>query len=203
MDILVAATGNRHKIQEIDAVTRNLGIRVQSPEEAGFVLRDVEENGKSFSENARIKAEAFAKDSGVATIADDSGLVVDALDGAPGIYSARFSGPDATDETNLAKVLQWMENIPDTERKARFVCAICVIFPDGSEIAVEGECHGRILRAPIGENGFGYDPIFVPVEYDAEGLSFGQIPAEEKNLISHRARALIELEKKLKGRQHP
>lgn len=200
MQELIAATGNPHKIEEINAVTRLLGIRVLSPAEAGLTMPEVEENGETFAENARVKAKSLTAISGRPCISDDSGIAVDALHGAPGIYSARFSGEDATDEKNLFRLLHLMEHVPEGKRGAQFVCAICVCYPDGTLIETQGVCKGRLLHAPVGDGGFGYDPIFVPEEYEATGLSFAQVPAEEKNKISHRRRALEALAQKLKER---
>ena len=135
------------------------------------------------------------KATGMPAIADDSGLEADALNGAPGVYSARFSGEGATDESNNAKLLKLMENIPDDERSARFVSVVTLCFPDGTVVAARGECPGTLRRSPRGDGGFGYDPLFVPVGYDK---TYAEISAEEKNIISHRAKALGILRMKLK-----
>ena len=163
--------------------------------EAGVGDLEVEETGTTFEENSLIKAEAIMKATGMPAIADDSGLEADALNGAPGVYSARFSGEGATDESNNAKLLKLMENIPDDERSARFVSVVTLCFPDGTVVAARGECPGTLRRSPRGDGGFGYDPLFVPVGYDK---TYAEISAEEKNIISHRAKALGILRMKLK-----
>lgn len=192
---IVAATGNKHKIEEIEAITGKFGFKIITKAEAGVGELDVEETGNTFEENSFIKAEAIMKATGMPAIADDSGLEADALDGAPGVYSARFSGEGATDESNNAKLLKLMENVPDDERTARFVSVVTICFPDGTVVAARGECPGVLRRSPRGEGGFGYDPLFVPVGYDK---TYAEISAEEKNLISHRAKALGILQMKLK-----
>ena len=192
---IVAATGNKHKIEEIESITRKFGMNVITKAEAGVGDLEVEETGTTFEENSLIKAEAIMKATGMPAIADDSGLEADALNGAPGVYSARFSGEGATDESNNAKLLKLMENIPDDERSARFVSVVTLCFPDGTVVAARGECPGTLRRSPRGDGGFGYDPLFVPVGYDK---TYAEISAEEKNIISHRAKALILLREKLK-----
>ena len=175
---IVAATNNAGKLAEFRAILEPLGFAVVSMAEAGICV-DPEETGETFSENARIKAAAAAAAAGMPALADDSGLCVDALGGAPGVYTARFGGE--------------IPQAADPDRTARFVSAVCLALPDGACIEAEGVCEGSILLAPRGGNGFGYDPIFA----DALGRSFGELPPEEKNRISHRAAALAELAKKL------
>lgn len=192
---IVAATGNKHKIEEIESITKKFGMNVITKAEAGVGDLEVEETGTTFEENSLIKAEAIMKATGMPAIADDSGLEADALNGAPGVYSARFSGEGATDESNNAKLLKLMENIPDDERNARFVSVVTLCFPDGTVVAARGECPGTLRRSPRGDGGFGYDPLFVPVGYDK---TYAEISAEEKNIISHRAKALGILRMKLK-----
>lgn len=192
---IVAATGNKHKIEEIESITKKFGMNVITKAEAGVGDLEVEETGTTFKENSLIKAEAIMKATGMPAIADDSGLEADALNGAPGVYSARFSGEGATDESNNAKLLKLMENIPDDERSARFVSVVTLCFPDGTVVAARGECPGTLRRSPRGDGGFGYDPLFVPVGYDK---TYAEISAEEKNIISHRAKALGILRMKLK-----
>lgn len=192
---IVAATGNKHKIEEIESITRKFGMNVITKAEAGVGDLEVEETGTTFEENSLIKAEAIMKATGMPAIADDSGLEADALNGAPGVYSARFSGEGATDESNNARLLKLMENIPDDERSARFVSVVTLCFPDGTVVAARGECPGTLRRSPRGDGGFGYDPLFVPVGYDK---TYAEISAEEKNIISHRAKALGILRMKLK-----
>lgn len=192
---IVAATGNKHKIEEIESITKKFGMNVITKAEAGVGGLEVEETGTTFEENSLIKAEAIMKATGMPAIADDSGLEADALDGAPGVYSARFSGEGATDESNNAKLLKLMENVPDDKRSARFVSVVTLCFPDGTVVAARGECPGTLRRSPRGDGGFGYDPLFVPVGYDK---TYAEISAEEKNIISHRAKALGILRMKLK-----
>ena len=192
---IVAATGNKHKIEEIESITKKFGMNVITKAEAGVGDLEVEETGTTFEENSFIKAEAIMKATGLPAIADDSGLEADALDGAPGVYSARFSGEGATDESNNAKLLKLMENVPDDKRSARFVSVVTLCFPDGTVVAARGECPGTLIRSPQGDGGFGYDPLFVPVGYDK---TYAEISAEEKNIISHRAKALGILRMKLK-----
>lgn len=192
---IVAATGNKHKIEEIESITKKFGMNVITKAEAGVGDLEVEETGTTFEENSLIKAEAIMKATGMPAIADDSGLEADALNGAPGVYSARFSGEGATDESNNAKLLKLMENIPDDKRSARFVSVVTLCFPDGTVVAARGECPGTLRRSPRGDGGFGYDPLFVPVGYDK---TYAEISAEEKNIISHRAKALGILRMKLK-----
>lgn len=192
---IVAATGNKHKIEEIESITKKFGMNVITKAEAGVGDLEVEETGTTFEENSLIKAEAIMKATGMPAIADDSGLEADALNGAPGVYSARFSGEGATDESNNEKLLKLMENIPDDERSARFVSVVTLCFPDGTVVAARGECPGTLRRSPRGDGGFGYDPLFVPVGYDK---TYAEISAEEKNIISHRAKALGILSMKLK-----
>lgn len=192
---IVAATGNKHKIEEIESITKKFGMNVITKAEAGVGDLEVEETGTTFEENSLIKAEAIMKATGMPAIADDSGLEADALDGAPGVYSARFSGEGATDESNNAKLLKLMENVPDDKRSARFVSVVTLCFPDGTVVAARGECPGTLRRSPRGDGGFGYDPLFVPVGYDK---TYAEISAEEKNIISHRAKALGILRMKLK-----
>lgn len=191
---VVAATGNAHKLREIRQITEKYGIRILSKEEAGAGDLDVEETGKTFEENSRIKAESIMKATGFSAIADDSGLEVDALDGAPGVYSARFSGEDATDESNNRKLLRLMADIPDDRRQARFVSVVTLCFNNGEVLTARGECPGRMLRTPAGTGGFGYDPLFLPDGYEE---TFAQLSEEKKNSMSHRARALAALGEQL------
>lgn len=191
---LVAATGNANKLREIKEITEAFGVRIITKKEAGAEDLDVEETGSTFEENSLIKAEAIMKATGCSAIADDSGLEVLALDGAPGVYSARFSGENATDESNNLKLLELMKEIPDEQRQARFVSAVTVCFSNGDVITARGECPGRLLREPAGDGGFGYDPLFLPDGYEE---TFAQLSEEAKNSMSHRARALAALGEKL------
>lgn len=195
MMTVVAATQNRHKIEEIEAITKEFDINIVSRQEAGVPDIEIVEDGTTFEENSYKKAFEIMKLTGMPSVADDSGLAVDALDGAPGVYSARFAGTDGDDEANKKKLLEVMKDIPMEKRTARFVSVITLVFPDGKTIVCRGECEGHIMFEESGSNGFGYDPLFRPEGYE---VSFGQLPAEEKNRISHRAKALILLREKLK-----
>lgn len=181
----VLASHNAKKLAELSAILGRLGIEVVPlPENAP----EPDEDGQTFEENARIKARSAYQYTGLPAIADDSGLEVDALGGAPGVRSARYyPGSDADRNWFL---LKQMENVGDCEREARFVCAICCILPDGKEICVRGECEGEILTSLHGAGGFGYDPLFYVREYDC---TFAELPQETKNRISHRGRALEKL----------
>ncbi len=196
-EIVVAASRNRHKIEEIEAITKKFGMEIQSRDDAGVPKIEIEEDGETFEENSRKKAEAVMKLCGKVTIADDSGLMVEYLGGAPGVYSARFAGEDCSDEKNNEKLLSLLEGVPYKERRAKFVSVITMLWPDGGQIVARGECEGHIIDVPVGENGFGYDPLFVP---DGFQRTFAQMTQDEKNKISHRAKALMELEKLLAER---
>lgn len=196
-NIIVAASRNRHKIEEIEAITKKFGMRIISRDEAGVPPVEIEEDGTTFEENSFKKANEIMKLCGKITLADDSGLMVDYLGGAPGVYSARFAGEDGNDEKNNEKLLKLLNGVPAKERTAKFVSVITMVYPDGTVITARGECPGRIITAPAGDNGFGYDPLFVPDGYDK---TFAQLTAVEKNAISHRAAALAELEKILEAR---
>lgn len=191
----IIATNNKKKLKELSAILGALGVEAVSLAEAG-VESDVEETGTTFEENSRLKAVAAMEKSGLPAIADDSGLEVDALGGEPGIYSARYGGDKcADDKERYEYLLENMKNVPDGKRSARFVSVITCTFPDGREVVARGEIEGEILRAPSGEGGFGYDPIFfVP----SEGMTTAEMSAERKNEISHRARSLQIMSKKLK-----
>jgi len=187
------ATNNIKKLEELKRILNPLGIEALTAKEAGVDLDDVEENGDTFAENALIKAEAGCKRSGMPAIADDSGLCVDYLNGAPGIYSARYAGEGATDKDKNAKLLAELSGVPEENRTAHFVCSIACVFPDGNVIKAEGKCNGMIAETPDGDGGFGYDPIFL-----CNGISFGNLSADEKDKVSHRGNALRDLQKKLK-----
>ena len=191
MKILIA-THNRHKLAEMARILEPMGYEVVTDTDLGFTLTEAEENGSTFLENARIKAESGCKESGLPCIADDSGLCVDALDGEPGVFSARYSGEHGDDRGNNEKLLFNLNDVPDEKRTARFMCAICVSFPDGSEITAEGACEGKIGYEYRGNNGFGYDPLFMVGD-----KSFAELSASEKDAISHRGNALKKLEKLL------
>lgn len=190
---LVIATKNNGKVKEIKSILCDLPFDVVSMQEEGIEI-DVVEDGSTFAENALIKAREIRKHIDAAVIADDSGLEVEQLNGAPGIYSARFAGEHADDEENNRKLLSMMEGIED--RKARYVCAIAVVNTDDSYFIVEGECRGVIGFHPEGKNGFGYDPLFYLSEYEA---TMAQLDPDIKNSISHRAKALQKMKEKLEG----
>ncbi|MBQ9960362.1 MAG: XTP/dITP diphosphatase [Firmicutes bacterium] len=197
METIVAASSNKHKIKEIQAIMSKFGMEVIPKNEAGIPDFDVEEDGDTFEANSYKKASEMMKVLGKTTIADDSGLMVDYLGGAPGVYSARFAGEPCDDDKNNEKLLKLLEGVEEKDRKAKFVSVITMIFPDGETLVARGECPGRIIKVPVGENGFGYDPIFVPDGFDK---SYAQLTDEEKNSISHRAKALEKLEALLKER---
>ncbi len=190
---LVIASNNKHKRREIAAILATAGIDIVPASETHFVT--VMEDGDTFATNAEKKALAFAQANGCAALADDSGLMVDALDGAPGVRSSRYAGESATDADNNARLLEEMHGI--SRREARFVCAVHVAFPDGRPaLTAEGCVDGRILEAPDGEGGFGYDPLFYCPEL---GKSFARATPAEKAAVSHRGRALRALTKILES----
>ena len=194
---VVVATGNAHKVVEIEAILSRVmpDVRFVALGELGD-FPDPEENGSDFYENALIKARAAQAETGLElAVADDSGLCVDALDGAPGVYSARYAGEHGNDEKNNELLLKNLSNIPMDKRTARFVSTVCCCFPDGRHMTVRGECEGKIAFEPAGEGGFGYDPLFLPDEFP--GKTMAQLTAEEKDSISHRGKALRLLAKKL------
>lgn len=184
---LVLASNNAHKLEELRAMLSQLNMEVISQREAGIFIEPVED-GQTFEENSYIKAKTIMDACGLPTIADDSGLMVDALDGAPGVYSARFGGEKcATDRERLEYLLEMMKEVPDEKRGAKFVSVITMLTPDGKKIVARGECFGSILHEAHGCNGFGYDPVFFVPE---KGCTFAQLHPNEKNQISHRAKAL-------------
>ena len=182
---VILASKNQHKLTELSAILSQLGFEIALESEYGLDI-DVEETGTTFEENSFLKADAVMKASGLPVLADDSGLMVDALDGAPGVYSARY-GHKASDKERTAYLLENMKDVPEERRGAKFVCVITCLFPDGRKIVARGECPGVIARAPHGENGFGYDPVFYLPEI---GMTYAELPSEQKNALSHRARAL-------------
>lgn len=188
---IVVASGNAHKIREFSQLFTDC--EVVSQKQAGFDV-DVEETGETFLENALLKARAAAKALGLPVLADDSGLCVNALGGAPGVYSARYCGWHADDASNRKLLLKNMKGV--TDRTAYFQSSVVLVYPDGRELIAEGKTYGRILEAEEGEGGFGYDPLFFS---DDLQKSFGRATAEEKNGVSHRSRALAALMKQLKG----
>ncbi len=182
---LVLASGNKGKLAEFQRLLEGLDIQVHSMKEYPEI-GEIIEDGTSFQENALIKARAVCKATGLPAMADDSGLVVDALNGAPGIYSARFAGEHRSDHDNNAKVLELLNDVADENRTARFFCVIAIVLPDGREYTAEGTCEGTILHALQGEGGFGYDPLFYVAQFNK---TFAQLSMEEKNSISHRGNA--------------
>ena len=180
------------KREELHRILSPLGINVFLDFEKGITLSEVEETGETFSENALLKARSGCKESGMPCIADDSGLMVDALDGRPGVYSARYMGEDTPYSEKMAGLVKELEGVPEKERTARFVSCAAVVFPDGREYTVNGICEGIIGYEPKGENGFGFDPIFYVGE-----KSFAEFSAEEKDAVSHRGNSLRALKEKL------
>ena len=202
----ILASNNNGKLREMKAILAETGAEVVSQREAGADF-EAEETGTTFEENALIKAETICKASGLPTIADDSGLCVDALDGAPGVYSARYCGHHGDDEANNDKLLDAMQAVPAGQRGAKFVSAVCFILPDGRHLTCMGECPGSIAFTRLcGDYGFGYDPLFIPADCgvgktdkrpNTENRSYAQLTPDEKDAISHRGNALAVLEKQL------
>ena len=191
---VVLASKNPHKLVEISKITEKFGMELVLESELGIDI-DVEETGATFEENSFLKADAVMRATGLPALADDSGIAVDALNGEPGIYSARYGFDDSLDDWGrLLLLLKNMENVPDGSRQGKFVCVITMVTPDGQTIQAR-EAHGEILRAAVGANGFGYDPIFY---YPPLGKSFAELSPEEKNRVSHRATALNVFYEKLK-----
>lgn len=186
MTKLLVATNNPGKVREYEELLVGLPVEITFPAQEGLVL-EVEESGETFEENAGLKATAYARASGLLTLADDSGLVVDALGGAPGVRSARYAGPGASDVDRYRKLLAALANVPEEQRTARFRCVVAVAQPDGTIYTTDGVCEGQIGFAPRGEHGFGYDPIFIVVGYN--GQTMAELSPDIKNRISHRARA--------------
>ena len=205
---ICAATGNAGKLKELRRILEAQGHEVVSQKELG-ITTEPDETGTTFAENAKIKAETICKESGLPTIADDSGLCVDALDGAPGVYSARYCGHHGDDAANNDKLLAAMKDIPADRRGAKFVSAVCFVLPTGESLTCMGECPGTVAFERLtGDYGFGYDPLFIPTDCgvgqhekrrNTEGRSYAQLTPDEKDAISHRGNALAELEKELPG----
>ncbi len=199
MPKLLIATNNPGKVKEFQRLLNGCGWELVTPAELGISL-DVEETGQTYLENARIKAEAFAKASGLVALADDSGLEVDALDGRPGVLSARYAGPGLTDADRADALLSELAGVPEPERTARFRCVIAIARNGDDVRSVEGKVEGHIASEPSGENGFGYDPVFVP---EGKELTAAALPSDEKHAVSHRGAAAREarkvLEKMLDG----
>lgn len=199
---IIAATRNEHKIREMEAITGQFGMKIISRDDAGVPDVEIVEDGTTFEENSYKKAYGIMKLTGEMTIADDSGIEADYLDGAPGIYSARFAAMDSEDDPeadsddseNNKKLMRLLQGVPYEKRTGRFVSVITMVFPNGDCITARGTVEGHILLEERGNGGFGYDPMFVPEGYDK---TFGELPAELKNRISHRANALAALRDKL------
>ncbi len=192
---VVLASKNPHKLVEISQITEKFGFELVLQSELGVDI-DVEETGTTFEENSLIKAEAVMKATGLPALADDSGIAVEALNGEPGVYSARYGFDESLDDWGrLQLLLKNMESVPDDKRQAKFVCVITMVTPEGETIQARGEIHGMLTRVPRGENGFGYDPIFY---YPPLGKTTAELTAEEKNQVSHRANALKVFYDKLK-----
>lgn len=194
MERIIFATGNEGKLKEIREIMKEIGYDTVSMKEAGCSVPIVE-NGTTFEENSLIKARTVCKACGEITLADDSGLVIDALGGEPGIYSARWMGEDTPYEIKNTEILKRMKDVPEEKRTARFVCVISAVFPDGRELTAKGVFEGRIGHEISGRNGFGYDPIFCVPE---KGCTSAELSSDEKNRISHRGQALRLMQEKLK-----
>lgn len=193
---IIFATGNQGKMREIRHILGDLDVELLSMKEAG-VETDIEEDGTTFEENAMIKAAAIAEKTDAIVLADDSGLVVDYLNGEPGIYSARYLGEDTPYAIKNQNIIDRLKDVPDNKRTARFVCAIAAVLPGGEHYVATGTIEGRIGYEEKGANGFGYDPIFYVPEF---GCTTAQLTEEQKNQVSHRARALFEMKKILKDK---
>lgn len=196
MTTFLIATGNAHKKTEFERILSPLGIKIQTSKELGIDLPEVDETGSTFEENALLKAESGCRTSGLPTLSDDSGLCVDALFGAPGIYSARYSsdgGEHGDDKANNKKLLRELLSVPQEKRGAHYVCAVACVFPDGRQLVVRGECNGYIGFEERGNGGFGYDPLFV-----VSDKTFAEITPAEKDAQSHRSVALHKMYEELK-----
>ncbi len=192
---VVLASKNKHKLAEISQITKQFGMELVLQADLGVDI-DVEETGSTFEENSLLKAEAVMKATGFPALADDSGIAVDALNGEPGIYSARYGFDESLDDWGrLQLLLKNTENVPDGQRHAKFVCVISFVTPEGKVIQARGEIHGELTREPRGENGFGYDPIFY---YPPLGKTTAELSSAQKNEVSHRANALKVFYEKLK-----
>ncbi len=194
MTAIIAASRNPKKIREMEDITREFGMTIISRDEVGLPTTEIEEDGDTFEENSYKKAFEIMKISGCPTIADDSGLEVDYLDGAPGVYSARFAGEECDEKENNKKLLTLLKGVPTEKRGARFVSVITLIFPDGRALVARGETNGVLLDEERGTGGFGYDPLFVP---EGKEVTYSELTAEQKNQISHRGKALQTLKELL------
>ncbi len=198
MKKMVLASQNKHKLKEIEKITKDFGISLMTMAEAGLGDLDVVEDKDTFEGNSEKKAREVVEASGLPAIADDSGLMVDALGGDPGVYSARFSGPGATYESNNKKLLELLKDVPGDKRTARFVSVITAVYKDGRKIVARGEIEGTIAFEEKGQGGFGYDPLFYVPE---KGKTFAELSEDEKNAISHRANALVLLRELLEAEE--
>lgn len=199
MKRIIAASQNKHKIREIETITKDFGMTIISRDEAGVPNFEIVEDGETFEANSYKKAYEIMRLSGEITIADDSGLEVDYLEGDPGVHSARFAGEECDDRKNNEKLLRLLEGVPMEKRTGRFVSVITIVYPDGTNLVARGEVEGHIAFEESGLNGFGYDSLFIP---QGKSITFGEISSEEKNKISHRANALMKLRKLLKDRDN-
>lgn len=197
MTDLLLASSNENKKREFNQILKKVGFNVITPDDINLDISGIVEDAETFKGNAFIKADYLRKKTSLPVIADDSGLVVDALSGEPGVYSARYAGPDKNNEDNIRKLLKNLEGVEQDKRTAHFVCALCMIFANGEKIEVQGEVSGKITFEKRGESGFGYDPVFL---YD-DNKTFAQMSSDEKNEISHRKVALNKLLEKLKEKK--
>lgn len=194
MTDLVLATRNKGKLEEVQRLISEHAPHIRLRSVAEFGVDDVEETGSTFEENALLKASTIARLTGLPALADDSGIAIDALGGAPGVYSARWSGVHGDDGANIAKVLEELADVPESDRGAQFVCVIALAMPDGRHVTVRGEVEGRVRTAPVGEYGFGYDPIFQPAGFQ---ITTAQMDPKTKDSISHRGKALRQIAPKI------
>ena len=190
---IFVATKNQKKLKELNRILIPMGFEAISERDLDHALPEVEETGTTFEENALLKARCGLENTGLISVADDSGLCVDYLNGEPGIYTARYSGENATDQSNNEKLLENLQGVPEEQRTAKFVSAIACVFPDGRSFTVRGECFGRIGFEEQGDGGFGYDPLFI-----GEGGCFAMLSPEEKDKVSHRGRAIRAFKEELK-----
>ncbi|GGM27071.1 non-canonical purine NTP pyrophosphatase [Paraliobacillus quinghaiensis] len=191
MKEIMIATQNKGKVKDFQSLFKKYDIKVTSLLDLTEPVEEVEETGTTFEENALLKAETIANKLNMPVLADDSGLEIDALEGRPGVYSARYAGEEKNDQKNLHKVLEELRGVPEDQRSARFVCVLAVSRPNQDPIIRRGTCEGTITEGPIGDNGFGYDPIFKP---ENSNLTMAQLTSDQKNLISHRGNALKKIE---------
>ncbi|WP_117161290.1 XTP/dITP diphosphatase [Paraliobacillus sp. X-1268] len=196
MKEIMIATQNKGKVKDFQLLFKKYDINVTSLLDLKEPIDDIEETGSTFEENAIIKAATIAEKFKIPVLADDSGLEIDALDGRPGVYSARYAGEEKDDQKNLHKVLDEMHDIADENRSARFVCVLAIVRPNQEPVVKRGTCEGKITRIPIGTNGFGYDPIFQPIDTK---LTMAQLNSDQKNEISHRGNALKKIEEWVKS----